>query len=171
MALTPSLTLAPPLLWGSSESPNKMPLGSGCCGQGADGATVALRRTPPLWFLLSLLQGGTLGTKVPLGGAWLRLLPLMLVGGARGHEMLGRTVPGVTDGSAGIRTVSGLQMGQQGSGKEEYGLHLALCPSFLSTGRGVAGLTLGSRQGGDVCVLLCQIGTGTLSTLQGFCMD
>ena len=64
----------------------------------------------------------------------------------------------------------GLQMGQQGSGKEEYGLHLALGPSFLSTGQGVGGLTLGAGKV-DVCVLLCQIGTGTLSTLQGFCMD
>ena len=80
-------------------------------------------------------------------------------------------VPGITDRSAGIRTVPGLQMGQWGSGKEGYGLYLGRGPSFLSTGQGVAGLTLGSRQGGDVCVLLYQIGTGTLSTSQGFCMD
>lgn len=155
VACTPSLALAPPLTSGVFVVPYKMPLGSGCCGQGTDGAAVALRRTPLLWFLLSLLQGGTLGTKVPLGEVWLRLLPLVLVGGARGHEMLGRTVPGITDRSAGIRTVPGLQMGQRGSGKEGYGLNLGHGPSFLSTGLGVAGLTLGSRQGGDVCVLLC----------------
>ena len=103
MALMTSLTLAPPLPWGPSESPDKMPLGSGCCGQGADGATVALKRTPPLWLLLFLLQGDTSGTKVPLPTS-----ALMLVGGAWGYEMLGRMVPGVTDGSAGIRTVPGL---------------------------------------------------------------
>ena len=64
----------------------------------------------------------------------------------------------VTDGSAGIR---------QGGVWAAFGSWPLLPEYRAGSGR----FDSGSRQGGDVCVLLCQIGTGTLSTLQGFCMD